>query len=338
VKQILSIYINKPVYWGFTALISLFCLAFVLPWLFNVSVLLSLAFGGMLLIDLAMLLGSQKTFLAKRFIPERLSNGDQNTIEIALENRYGFEVKVSLVDEIPFQFQKRDFQIDTTLESNTTQNLQYTLRPTERGEYLFGALNVFVSSPVGLLQRRFQFEKDKTVAVYPSFLQMREYELMAISNRLTDVGIKKIRRIGHTQEFEQIRSYVQGDDIRTINWQATARRNELMVNSYQDERAQSIYCLIDKGELCRVLLMDSRYWIMRLIRAWYCQISLYTSTTKQALLLFRIKLIKRFWPIENLGNFTAFWICCTTNKHFFRKATMRHCISMSKSKSSNEAC
>ena len=106
-KQILSIYINKPVYWGFTALISLFCLAFVLPWLFNVSVLLSLAFGGMLLIDLAMLLGSQKAFLAKRFIPERLSNGDQNTIEIALENRYGFEVKVSLVDEIPFQFQKR---------------------------------------------------------------------------------------------------------------------------------------------------------------------------------------------------------------------------------------
>jgi hypothetical protein len=58
-------------------------------------------------VDLAMLLGSQKTFLAKRFIPERLSNGDQNTIEIALENRYGFEVKVSLVDEIPFQFQKR---------------------------------------------------------------------------------------------------------------------------------------------------------------------------------------------------------------------------------------
>lgn len=248
-KQILSIYINKPVYWGFTALISLFCLAFVLPWLFNISVLLSLAFGGMLLLDLAMLLGSQKTFIAKRFIPERLSNGDQNTIEIALENRYGFEVKVSLIDEIPFQFQKRDFQIDTQLASNTTQNLQYTLRPTQRGEYLFGALNVFVSSPLGLLQRRFQFEKDKMVAVYPSFLQMREYELMAISNRLTDMGIKKIRRIGHTQEFEQIRSYVQGDDIRTINWQATARRNELMVNSYQDERAQSIYCLIDKGRI-----------------------------------------------------------------------------------------
>jgi uncharacterized protein (DUF58 family) len=61
--------------------------------------------------------------------------------------------------------------------------------------------------------------------------------------------VSKIRRIGHTQEFEQIRSYVQGDDIRTINWQATARRNELMVNSYQDERAQSIYCLIDKGRI-----------------------------------------------------------------------------------------
>jgi hypothetical protein len=77
---------------------------------FQCFCVIELGLWGMLLIDLAMLLGSQKTFLAKRFIPERLSNGDQNTIEIALENRYGFEVKVSLVDEIPFQFQREIFK------------------------------------------------------------------------------------------------------------------------------------------------------------------------------------------------------------------------------------
>lgn len=78
---------------------------------------------------------------------------------------------------------------------------------------------------------------------------MRKYELMAISNRLTEVGIKRIRRIGQNMEFELIKEYVRGDDFRTINWRATARKNSLMVNHYQDERSQQVYSLIDKGRV-----------------------------------------------------------------------------------------
>jgi uncharacterized protein (DUF58 family) len=87
------------------------------------------------------------------------------------------------------------------------------------------------------------------VPVYPAFLQMRRYELMAISNRLTEAGIKKIRRIGHNLEFELVREYVAGDDVRTINWKATARKVQLMVNQYQDERSQNVYSLIDKSRV-----------------------------------------------------------------------------------------
>lgn len=90
------------------------------------------------------------------------------------------------------------------------------------------------------------------VPVFPSYIQMRKYELLAISNRLTETGIKKIRRIGHNLEFEQIKKYVAGDDIRTINWKATARKNDLMVNHYQDERMQQVYCLIDKGRVMQM--------------------------------------------------------------------------------------
>ena len=75
---------------------------------------------------------------------------------------------------------------------------------------------------------------------------------MAISNRLTDLGIKKIRRIGHSMEFEQIRPYVYGDDVRTLNWKATARRNDLMINAFQEEKSQSVYCLIDKGRVMKM--------------------------------------------------------------------------------------
>jgi uncharacterized protein (DUF58 family) len=122
----------------------------------------------------------------------------------------------------------------------------------KRGEYSFGAVNVLLSSPLKLFSRRFRFSADKLVPVYPSYIQMRKYELMAISHRLTDTGIKKIRRIGQNQEFELIKEYVAGDDFRTVNWKATARKSRLMINQYQDERSQQVYSLIDKGRVMQM--------------------------------------------------------------------------------------
>jgi uncharacterized protein (DUF58 family) len=135
--------------------------------------------------------------------------------------------------------------------------ITYQLRPTKRGEYEFGALNVYAASPLRLVRRRFRFDQARVVPVYPSFLQMRQYELLAIHNRLTEVGVKRIRRVGQSAEFEQIRPYASGDDPRTINWKASARRagggnDTLVVNHFQDERAQQVYCLIDKGRVMRM--------------------------------------------------------------------------------------
>jgi uncharacterized protein (DUF58 family) len=87
----------------------------------------------------------------------------------------------------------------------------------------------------------------QNVAVFPSVIQMKKYELMAFARISTFEGIKKVRRLGHSYEFEQIKTYVTGDDIRSINWKATSRRNQLMVNQYEDERSQPIYSIIDKS-------------------------------------------------------------------------------------------
>ena len=81
---------------------------------------------------------------------------------------------------------------------------------------------------------------------------MRKFELLAISNNLTMQGVKKIRRLGHNMEFEQIKEYVPGDDFRTINWKATARKAQLMVNNYQDEKSQQVYSLVDKGRVMQM--------------------------------------------------------------------------------------
>lgn len=213
--------------------------------------MLFLVFLGLSCVDLGLLF-VKSGIKAQRSLPEKLSNGDINVIEIILSNQYHFNCELRLIDELPFQYQKRDFEITTSISSNSEKKLTYNLRPIERGEYYFGHLNVYVKSPIGLVSRRYQFAKDAMVPNYPSFLQLRKYMLLAFSNKLFDYGLKKIRRIGQTMEFEQIKDYVTGDNIRNINWRATAKRSQLMVNQFQDERSQPVYSIIDKGRAMKM--------------------------------------------------------------------------------------
>ena len=127
------------------------------------------------------------------------------------------------------------------------QTLKYSLRPLKRGVYQFGNILIFIRSFMGLIERRVSLKRTEDIPVYPSIIQMKNFELRAF-DRVTDhKGIKKIRRLGHSYEFEQIKNYVRGDDYRSINWKASSRRAQLMVNQYEDERAQQIYNIIDKS-------------------------------------------------------------------------------------------
>lgn len=234
------------------AVVVLFILAFFYPWM---DILPRLGFTAMLLLlllDYIVLFGRRQGLFARRTTPERLSNGDDNILSLYVENRYTFPVQVGIIDEIPFQFQRRDIWFKVTLAPRQEKKIEYRLRPIKRGGYEFGRVNAFTRTPLGLLMRRFAFEETAEVPVYPSYLQMRRYQLLAISNRLSEIGIKKIRRIGHSMEFEQIKEYVPGDDYRTVNWRATARRGQLMVNHYTDEKSQQIYCVINKGRMMKM--------------------------------------------------------------------------------------
>jgi uncharacterized protein (DUF58 family) len=232
--------------------VVLFVLAFFFPWL---GIMPQLAFYTLCLlffIDLVLLYGQAQGIFAKRHAPERLSNSDENELGVYIENRYPIKVSVGIIDEIPFQFQKRDIWFKADLKPKQTKLINYFLRPTKRGEYEFGLIRVFVQTQLGFVRRRYNFEQKETLPVYPSFLQMRKYELMAISNQLSEIGIKKIRRLGHSLEFEQVKNYVPGDDYRTINWKATARQGNLMVNNYTDEKSQHVYCIIEKSRVMKM--------------------------------------------------------------------------------------
>ena len=253
IRFLRSLYLTQRFFAALGSVVVLFVVGLFYNIAFTMGKIALLAAGVLLVGDLVLLYGVRYGIRAWRDAPERLSNGDDNPIDVRIESIYPMPMRIEVVDEIPPEFQKRDFKYRTTIPPRKTTRVRYWLRPVRRGEYDFGDINAFVRSYLGLAARRFRHNNAQVLPVYPSYLQMRKYEIMAHSNRLMELGIKKQRRIGHTMEFEQIREYVKGDDIRTINWRATARQaNTLMVNQYQDQRSQQVYNVIDMGRQMRM--------------------------------------------------------------------------------------
>ncbi len=247
-----SLYIKPLFFWALFSLAFLFVVSYFIQDILGVSKLLFAILMGVFIFDILLLYRNKTGIQATRIVPDKLSNGDDNPIKITVINRFLFKARITILDELPIQWQIRDFKIESPLKPSEEKTFTYNVRPTERGEYHFGNINVFTSSPIGLIARRQQFDYNKMVPNYPSFLQLKKYEFIAFTNKLKLFGLKRIRRIGHTQEFEQIKEYITGDDIRNINWKATAKKNHLMVNQYQDEKSQPIYSIIDTGRVMKM--------------------------------------------------------------------------------------
>ncbi|SKB56987.1 DUF58 domain-containing protein [Maribacter arcticus] len=251
-KAFKNIFLQKRFFFALTGVILCFLVSYIFENITFLAKSFFYLFLTLCLIDILLLFLSKDGVIADRIVSDKLSNGDENTIEIKVTNQYLFSSHLNIIDELPFQFQKRDLSFKSRIKTGKQKLYSYSVRPVERGIYSFGNLNIFACSPIGFIARRFTFDQDKEVPVYPSFLQLRKYDLLAFSNRLFEHGIKKIRRIGNTMEFEQIKDYIQGDDIRNINWKATAKKGQLMVNQFQDEKSQPIYSIIDKGRVMKM--------------------------------------------------------------------------------------
>lgn len=240
-------------YIAFGTVVCCFVFAFIYPWMHLIGLLLFWALAVLLLADIIILFANKNGIeIQRKTTHQKLSNGDDNDFLITVKNNYSFPIQAEILDEIPDQFQKRDFVFTRKLKIQDIHEIKYKLRPVFRGEYYFGNSIGFVSSIIGLAQRRYVFDNAEMLPCYPSFLKLRQYELMAFTDRLTDVGIKKLRKIGLSSEFDNIKEYVIGNDIRTINWKATARKNQLMVNHFRDERAQQVYSIIDMGRIMKM--------------------------------------------------------------------------------------
>ena len=251
-KFLKSFYIHNTFFRYIAVLAAVFIISYWVKPLYPIAWVATFILLALFFLDIFLLYTTKNGIDANRSAPKKLSNSDLNPITLSYQSFYPFKVLINIIDELPVQFQKRDFNYVTELIKGEKRHFEYTVRPVDRGEYVFGNLNVFVSTTLRIVKRRYVFQKDQMVPVYPSIIQMQQYDFLAISNNLTEFGLKKIRRIGHTQEFEQIKEYIPGDDFRTINWKATAKNSQLMVNQYQDEKSQPIYSIIDTGRVMKM--------------------------------------------------------------------------------------
>lgn len=228
-------------------------LSYALPVLLQVSQLVLLGTGVLMLVDGIVLFSRADGLRAERLVADRFSNGDLNTVTINISNQLPYSVHVTLLDEAPVQFQLREITLKAELSPTEVKSYSYQLRPVERGVYSFGDINLLYNSPLRLITRRMVVPATAKVPVMPSFHAMRKYALMAVNTNLAESGSRRMRKLGHSLEFEQIKEYVRGDDVRSINWKATARKGgQLMVNHFTDERSQQVYCIIDKGRTMKM--------------------------------------------------------------------------------------
>ena len=227
-------------------IVVIFALSFIAPWLFKIGQLGLILLVSCTIADSFLLIDKKRKLTVRRTVPNIISLGDENQIAIHVKNTTGLKIKIVIYDNLPFQLQNRDFKIESGLSKNEEKTFEYKVTPTSRGKYIFGKINIFVSSSIGMINQKQVFDIENAVHVYPSIIQMKKYELKTRSSSLTE-GIKRHRRLGHSYEFDQIKEYVIGDDSRSINWKASSRRSTLMVNQYEDERSQQVYTIIDKS-------------------------------------------------------------------------------------------
>ncbi len=205
------------------------------------------------LVETILLFSQAELIDFRRILPNRLSNGDQNTVTLQLRNLSKLNLSLTVFEDLPELLQLRTWQIEVPLAGSANQSTEYEVRPTQRGIYTWQNTYMLARlSLLGLVARKLTFEAEVSVGCYPSFEQFKKLPIKALIHSHSEANNVHIRKIGQSLEFEQIKNYVIGDNYRHINWKASAKQGRQMINQYQEERSQDIYAVIDMGRAMKM--------------------------------------------------------------------------------------
>jgi uncharacterized protein (DUF58 family) len=243
------VFVKYRFFYLYLAVLATFLVAFLLPVILPFAKVALVLVTLFVAFDFFTLFRIKNYLSATRQVHEVLSLNDPNRVDVTVANTANRTLQIEIIDELPEQLQIRDYLYRKSIKSGESVTYHIYIEPKSRGAYQFGKINLFVGSLFNLFSKKVEIDLSQATEVYPSIISMKKYQLNAESTHTQMFGLKKIRKIGQNYEFDQIKNYVIGDDIRTINWKNTAKTNKLMVNKYDDEKSQQIYSVIDNSRI-----------------------------------------------------------------------------------------
>ncbi|MGL4629747.1 MAG: DUF58 domain-containing protein [Leadbetterella sp.] len=244
-----QIYFTKWLFITLLFLVGLFMVSILHEPLFLLSKILLVVVVFYLFAEVLMLFMSNGNIGFVRRLPFRLSNGDVQSVNCKITSSFSIRLHTEIYEDLPYQFQSHFWKANCELAPRGSTVYTYQVRATVRGQYVWGNTTLLIKLfPWSFVSKRITFEARNEVACYPSFEQFSKLPIQAIvSNYIDNSSYHQVRRIGQSLEFEQIKNYSSGDDYRHINWKASAKRGDLMVNQYMQERSQEVYAVLDLG-------------------------------------------------------------------------------------------
>jgi len=188
-----------------------------------------------------------------REIGDRFSLGVETAVSLRVRNGSDKRVRVMLRDSRPPSMPLSiglidpDEPVELTMEARSGRIATYSVTPKQRGKHEFGDIYMTVRGRLGMVERIRRIDAAASVKVYPSLAHTSQFELMARRGKLQQLGVRKTRLQGAGRDFESLREYLPDDELRRIDWKATARRGKLVSRQYEVEQSQAIIIVLDVG-------------------------------------------------------------------------------------------
>ena len=192
---------------------------------------------------------SLEKLIVERDVDDKLSLGVENAVRIRIHNATDALVHLELRDSPPEPIANdlNDLPLVFDLPANSHHVATYHLRPDERGDYAFDDLFIRVRGRLGMIHRTRRISAARMVKVYPNMADAAKFTLMARRGQLQQAGVRKARLQGAGREFESLREYQPDDELRRVDWKATARRGQLISRQYEVEKSQNVMLVVDAG-------------------------------------------------------------------------------------------
>ncbi len=192
----------------------------------------------------------------RRIWDKRPCLGVPASVAVEIQNDADVSIRARVVDETPAQFCSAPPDLALIVKAHSSAAASYPVMPAERGDTKLGRIFLRYQSPLGLAERWAVAETQQTVRVLPNLEQAKRQSLYLIRSRQADLEKRRRRQRGMGREFDSLREYREGDEIRDISWTATARRRHLITRVFQMERSQNVWLVLDAGRLLRAQVRE----------------------------------------------------------------------------------